>query len=243
MPVSAAHAGAHAAAVFAISAGSVSFAQIVKSSEPAVSAVIATLMYGAKVSTAKWLSLIPVIGGVCLASLGEVNFAMAALVTASLANIFAALRENENSKLMSRLGLSERVGSVGNQWALVTINAFLLTLPVMLMTEGHKLGTFLTLMTTDKVLLKNVVLSGSFNFLYNDFATRFLKKTNPVTKSVAGTAGRVLTIVVVALVMQEGLSHLKLIGSGISATGVFLYAIIDKLIAARKQKQLQRPVE
>merc|ERR1719331_3295076 len=49
LPVGAMSAGAHAASVFALSAGSVSFAQIVKASEPAFAAVIATYFYSAKI--------------------------------------------------------------------------------------------------------------------------------------------------------------------------------------------------
>jgi len=237
LPVGAMTAGAHAASVFALSAGSVSFAQIVKASEPAFAAVIATYFYSAKISKAKWLSLIPVIGGVCLASLGELNFAMGALVTASIANVFAAIKGNENAKLMKTDGLSDRIGSVGNQFALTTINAFLFTLPVMLLMEGSKLGQFMTLLKTSPVLFNNLIGSGLWFYLYNELATLTIKKTNAVTQSVANTAKRVIVIIVVALVMKESLTPLKLIGSGIGVGGVFLYSIIDKLVAARKSKK------
>merc|ERR1740139_1420983 len=63
LPVGLTFAGAHAASVFAMSAGAVSFGQIVKAAEPAFAALIGTMFYGSKVSRAKWLCLIPVIGG------------------------------------------------------------------------------------------------------------------------------------------------------------------------------------
>jgi len=237
LPLGAATAAAHAATVFSLSAGSVSFAQIVKSAEPAFAAVIATYFYSAKISRAKWLTLIPVIGGVCLASLGELNFAMAALVTASLANIFAALRGNENLKLMKAEGIADRIGTVGNQFALSTINAFFFILPLMLLTEGSKLGEFMTLLKSTPSLVNNLIASGLWFYLYNELATKVIQKTNAVTQSVANTAKRVIVIIVVALVMKEGLSPLKLIGSGVAISGVFLYSIIDKLVAARKDKK------
>jgi len=240
LPVGAMSAGAHAASVFALGAGSVSFAQIVKASEPAFAAAIGTLAYGVKVSKAKWLSLIPVIGGVCLASLGELNFAVGALITASIANVFAAVKGNENKKLMTTTGLTERMGSVGNQYALTTINAFLFTLPVMLLTEGARLGQFFTLMQTSPVLLKNLISSGLWFYLYNELATLTIKKTGAVTQSVANTAKRVIVIIVVALVMKESLTPLKLIGSGIGIGGVFLYSIIDQLVDARKARKAKR---
>jgi solute carrier family 35 protein E1 len=237
LPVGAMSAGAHAASVFALSAGSVSFAQIVKASEPAFAAVIGTLAYSAKLSKAKWLSLIPVIGGVCLASLGELNFAMGALVTASIANIFAAVKGNENNNLMKTPGLSARIGSVGNQFAITTINAFLFTLPVMLLREGARLGEFFTLLKTSPLLFNNLIGSGMWFYLYNELATMTIKKTDAVTQSVANTAKRVIVIIVVALVMKESLAPLKLIGSGVGIGGVFLYSIVDKLAEARKARK------
>merc|ERR1712216_750269 len=45
LPVGICAAGAHAATVFSISAGAVSFAQIVKAAEPAFAAVIGVLLY------------------------------------------------------------------------------------------------------------------------------------------------------------------------------------------------------
>nr|ADI99942.1 plastid triose phosphate-phosphate translocator [Dinophysis acuminata] len=236
-PVSIANTGAHAASVFALSAGSVSFAQIVKAAEPAFAAVIGTTVYKTKVSKAKWLALIPVIGGVCLASLGELNFAWAALITAGIANIFAAIKGNENKKLMETPGLKDRIGTVGNQFALTTITSFLFALPLMLIMEGHKLGEFFTLATTTPAVLNNLVLSGLWFYSYNELATIVAKKTNAVTQSVANTAKRVIVIVVVALVMGEGLSPLKLAGSTIGIAGVFLYSIIDKLVESRKEKK------
>jgi solute carrier family 35 protein E1 len=232
-------AGAQACSVFALSAGSVSFAQIVKASEPAFAAVIAVLLYGTKFSTAKWLTLIPVIGGVVLASLGELNFAFAALVAASLTNVFQALKANENSRLMQRPGISERIGSVGNQFAITVINSFLFMLPLMFVMEGHRLGEFVTLVKTDSLLQANLLLSGIWKYIYDSFATRVVKKTDAVTRSVASTAGRVVFLVAMAVVMHEIMSPLKIVGSGMAIGGVYLYSIIDSLVAARKAKQLR----
>eukprot|EP00965_Chrysotila_dentata_P067759 2242141-Pleurochrysis_carterae.AAC.4 len=51
--------------------------QIVKASEPAFAALLGVTLYGKTVSQAKWLCLIPVIGGVCLASIKELDFSVA----------------------------------------------------------------------------------------------------------------------------------------------------------------------
>lgn len=73
IPAGVCSAGAHAASVFALAAGGVAFGQIVKAAEPAFAAVIGTFVYGKKISVYKWMCLIPIIGGVCLAALKQVS--------------------------------------------------------------------------------------------------------------------------------------------------------------------------
>lgn len=68
---------------------------------------------GSSISLAKWLALVPVIGGVILASVKELDFAWSALISAAIANAFAAFKGQENKKLMSTAGLKDRIGSVG----------------------------------------------------------------------------------------------------------------------------------
>jgi len=228
-------AGAHAASVFALSAGAVSFGQIVKAAEPAFAALIGTLFYGSRVSLAKWLCLIPVIGGVVMASLGELDFAWAALFTAALANVFAAFKGNENAKLMSTEGLNDRMGGIGNQFALTMINSFLFCLVLMLITEGYKFGSFIKLASTNKVVLMNLIFSGLWFYAYNELATMTIKKTSAVTQSVANTAKRVIVIVGVAIILGESLDTLKLVGCGIGIGGVFLYSVIDTLVKKGKK--------
>ena len=86
------------------------------------------------------------IGGVILASVKELDFAWAALIAACTANVFAAFKGNENKKLMDTPGLRERIGSVGNQFALTSIIGTLFSLPLMIAREGHKWGGFVELL-------------------------------------------------------------------------------------------------
>merc|ERR1719502_2659568 len=162
LPVGLCAAGAHSASVFALSAGAVSFGQIVKAAEPAFAAVLGTLFYGKSISRGKWLCLIPVIGGVCLASAKELDFAVWALLAACIANIFAAFRANENKKLMDTAGLKERIGSVGNQFALSTLIGCACALPFFLVLEASKFGSFMEIFKTSSALKNNLLTSGLY---------------------------------------------------------------------------------
>lgn len=233
LPVAFCFMGAHSASVFALSAGAVSFGQIVKSAEPAFAAVLSQFVYKRKISKAKWLCLPIVIGGVILASVKELDFAVSALVSACIANLFAAFKGNENKKLMETEGLKDRMGSVGNQFALTSILGFLMSVPVALLKEGGKIGEFVEMYKTNPILSFNLIASGLWFYGYNELATMTLKKTNAVTQSVANTAKRVIVIVGVAIVLGESLDPIKLLGCGIGIGGVLLYSLIDDILAKK----------
>lgn len=237
LPVALCAAAAHASSVFALSAGAVSFGQIVKAAEPVFAAVIGVSLYNKKVSKGKWLCLIPVIGGVILASVKELDFAWSALIAALVANLFAAFKANENAKLMSTPGISDRLENVGNQFALTTLLAFLISCPIMLIREGSKLADFPALYASNPVVSFNLIASGLWFYGYNELATMTIKKTSAVTQSVANTAKRVIVIVGVAIVLGESLDPIKLLGCAIGIGGVFLYSIVDNIFPPADEKK------
>jgi len=124
------------------------------------------------VQLSKWLCLIPVIGGVIFASLGELSFCWAALFTAALANVFAAFKGNENKKLMKTEGLKDRIGSVGNQFALSMLNSFLFCSLFAIIMEGYKFWGFIELLKTKPILYFNLIYSGLWFYAYNELATK-----------------------------------------------------------------------
>eukprot|EP00571_Detonula_confervacea_P012254 CAMPEP_0172300146 /NCGR_PEP_ID=MMETSP1058-20130122/2301_1 /TAXON_ID=83371 /ORGANISM="Detonula confervacea, Strain CCMP 353" /LENGTH=409 /DNA_ID=CAMNT_0013009839 /DNA_START=28 /DNA_END=1257 /DNA_ORIENTATION=- len=236
LPVAFCYAGAHSASVFSFSAGSVSFGQIVKAAEPAFAAVLSQFVYNKPVSRAKWMCLPIVIGGVILASVNELDFAWSALLSACLANVFAAVRGNENKKVMETEGLKDRLGSIGNQFCITSILGFLLSIPFVILTgEGKKFGEFVTAFKTIPALRSNMIASALFFYGYNELSTATLKKTSAVTQSVANTAKRVIVIVGVAMVLGESLDFMKLLGCGIGIGGVFLYSIIDNFVKPKEE--------
>lgn len=226
LPVGICMAGAHAASVFAMGAGAVSFAQIVKASEPVFAAVLGVFVYKKHISQAKWLCLIPVIGGVCLASVKELDFAWSALAAGLVANLFAAFRSNENKRLMDTPGLSERIGVVGNQFALSTLVATVALLPLYLVTEFSRLSEFIECFKTTDAVRSNVLSSGIYWYLYNELSTLTIKKTSATTQSVANTAKRVIVIVGTAMVLGESLDPMKMLGCSIGIGGVLLYSLM-----------------
>jgi len=226
LPVATCAAGAHISSIFSMNLGAVSFAQIVKAAEPAFAALLGVTLYGKSVSKAKWLCLIPVIGGVCIASLKELDFSVVALLAACIANLFAAFRANENKKLMDTEGLKDRIGSTGNQFALSTLLGVVALFPIWLVTEASKFGQFVELFKTVPALRNNLITSGLYFYLYNELSTITIKKTSATTQSVANTAKRVVVIIGVAIALGESLEFVKLLGCSVCIGGVLLYSLV-----------------
>ena len=225
-PVAACAAGAHLSSIFSMNLGAVSFAQIVKAAEPAFAALLGVTLYGKSVSNAKWLCLLPVIGGIVIASLKEGGgFSLASLLAACIANVFAAFRSNENKKLMETPGLADRIGSTGNQFAISTMLGTAALLPFFLTLEASKFGTFMELFKSESALRNNLLTSGLYFYLYNELSTLTIKKTSATTQSVANTAKRAIVIVGSAIAFGESLEPIKLFGCAVCIGGVLLYSL------------------
>ena len=125
---------------------------------------------------------------------------------------------------------------MGNQFALTTALAFLISLPFMIIKEGAKWGDFCQMCKTTPALWNNLLASGMDFYLYNELATMTIKKTGAVTASVANTAKRVIVLVFMSAVTGKALTNEQKIGAAVAIAFVMLYSVIDDLFAAKKTK-------
>jgi len=248
LPVGICAAGAHAASVFALG-GDPLFGQIVKAGEPVFSALVATLVYNKPPSVLQAACLPIIVGGVAFASLkpaqaGEaasivpgysLKFDETALLFGVIANVFAGFKGGENKKLMEDKAMAQRMGSVGNQFAITRVISFLVSVPLMFLSDGAKLGEFTDMCKASPALCFNVFLSGLTFYLYDELATMTVKATGPVTSSVANTAKRVIVVLYMAAITGKVLTHEQKVGASVAIGGVFLYSVIDELVGNKKK--------
>merc|ERR1712167_2130 len=97
------------------------------------------------------------------------------------------------------------MGGVGNQFAITTTLAFLISLPFMFWKEGAKFGEFIELFKTNSAVSSNLITSGLYFYLYNELATLTIKKTS-------ATAQSVIVIVGSAIAFGESLEAMKMLG-------------------------------
>ncbi|RYG70026.1 hypothetical protein EON64_01255 [archaeon] len=219
----------HAFSVLALGAGAVSFGQIVKAGEPVFAAATNALLLKDIDHPLVYAALIPIIGGVGLASLKELSFTWTALLAASAANQAAAFK-NVVSKGVMNKPWAKSLGPQ-NTYAVVTILALIATLPLVLLFDLKDFKIVYDMVVkTGKTqdVLKFSILSGLAFYLYNEASFLALEKLNPVTHSVANTFKRVIIIVASCVVFQTPMTLLGGVGSGVAVLGTLLYSLAKK---------------
>lgn len=179
-PIALCHTGVHVGAVIALGAGAVSFAHIVKASEPVVTCALNALLLGQILPLPVYATLLPIIGGVAIASMKELSFTVLALASAMLSNVSSAARGVLSKKTMSGKQIGENLDAQ-NLYAVLTAMSTLILIPTALAMEGTAMipawkslvaaGKF-----TNKSLATLLALGGASYYAYNEVAFLALGK-------------------------------------------------------------------
>uniref|UniRef100_A0A7S0F7C5 Sugar phosphate transporter domain-containing protein n=1 Tax=Craspedostauros australis TaxID=1486917 RepID=A0A7S0F7C5_9STRA len=236
---------AHSGSVLASAVGAVSFAQIVKACEPAFAAVIGLLLPPIDVKPLlAYAMLIPIVGGVGLACVKEgkgIDINVEAFLFASMANASAALKGKIGSSVTKKLKADPSKNmDAANVYAVMNIISFCCSVPFVVVQELPTLKQTwdeAAAEHTANAIMMNILLSGFFFYIYNEFAFAFTASVGAVTSSVLNTAKRVIIIVVSSFVFQEAMQRNTIIGSAIAICGTFAYSLASKKKPAPKKDE------
>lgn len=228
-PLALCHTGVHVGAVIALGAGAVSFAHIVKASEPVVTCVLNAVLLGQILPTKVYMTLLPIIGGVAIASMKELSFTYLALGAAMLSNVSSAARGVLSKKTMSGKNIGENLDAQ-NLYAVLTAMSTCILIPLMLGIEGTGMFKAMSSLVsagdyTMKTLATLLGLGGATYYAYNEVAFLALGKVNPVTHAVGNTIKRVVIIVASVIAFKTPMSTGSIIGSTIAILGTLLYSL------------------
>ena len=228
-PIALCHTGVHVGAVIALGAGAVSFAHIVKASEPVVTCGLNALLLGEILPTSVYMTLLPIIGGVAIASMKELSFTVLALASAMLSNVSSAARGVLSKKTMSGKKIGENLDAQ-NLYAVLTAMSTVILIPMMLGFEGTGMfKAFGDLVAagdhTKKSLAALLALGGASYYAYNEVAFLALGKVNPVTHAVGNTIKRVVIIVASVIAFKTPMSTGSIVGSSVAIAGTLLYSL------------------
>lgn len=227
------HATGQLLSMISLGSGPVSFTHIVKALEPFFSALVSAFVFGKWMKPQVYATLLPVVGGVGYACLKERHFSWLAFNTAMGSNLAFALRA-----VVSKTGMVNYIGENMNSvnlFALVTIAAFVISVPCALALEKTSMidlwktaVTGADAVVSQKDLTKSLVLSGLFHYLNNEVMYLALGNVHPVTLAVGNTMKRVFIMVASVLVFRNPVSVQAGIGSGVGISGVLLYSLVKQ---------------
>ena len=212
-----------------LGAGAVSFTHIVKALEPFFSAAVSAVVFKKIMKPQVYASLIPVVGGVSYACLKEHYFSWLAFWTAMGSNLAFALRAVVSKSAMGS-PIGENMSST-NLFGVVTISAFLISIPIALIGEGKSfLGLWAAAVggedgTTTMQMARAIVASGLFHYLNNEVMYLTLSNVHPVTLAVGNTLKRVFIMVASVIVFRNPVSLQAGIGAAVGISGVLVYSL------------------
>ncbi|EAN31281.1 Triose-phosphate Transporter family protein [Theileria parva strain Muguga] len=231
LPQGLCHLFVHLGAVVSMGIGAVSFTHVVKSAEPVVTALFSALFLDDFLNLYAYVSLIPVVVGVALASVKELNFSWVAFWFAMLSNagsslrsVFAKLTMKNKNELGTNLTSS-------NIYMLLTLTASVGSVFLAFLSESAKwvpYWTTATLKMTDKekyVLLLRAFFSCVCYFLCNEMSFICLGEVNQVSHAIANTLKRIVLITSSIVAFGYKITTLGYFGMTIAILGALAYSI------------------
>jgi len=222
-------AGTHVGGVISFGLGAISFTHVLKATEPVWAALISAVFFRDFLPLPVYLSLVPIIAGVSLASLKELTFSWYSFIAGTLSAITSASKAILSKKVLDGKPLGENL-TPANMFAILSILGFLAIAPVSLILEPPKVAmaawsAALAKGYTNMQLLRLMSVSGFLYYIYNEVAFLALAEVAPVTHAVTNTVKRVVIILASILVFKTSITPLGAVGSGITILGALLYAL------------------
>ncbi|CAK8541309.1 unnamed protein product [Lathyrus sativus] len=179
----------------------VSFSHTIKTMEPFFSVILSAMFLGERPTPWVIGSLVPIVGGVALASVTEASFNWAGFWSAMASNV-----TNQSRNVLSKKVMVKQEESLDNitLFSIITIMSFFLLAPAAIFMEGVK-----------------------FTLAYLQSAG--LNRVSPVTHSVGNCVKRVVVIVSYVIIFKTPVSHVNALGTAVGLAGVFLYSRVKRI--------------
>ncbi|KAI8541459.1 hypothetical protein RHMOL_Rhmol08G0062400 [Rhododendron molle] len=204
----------------------VSFTHTIKAMEPFFTVVLSALFIGEWPSIWVVFSLVPIVGGVALASFTEASFNWIGFTSAMASNLTNQSRNVLSKKFM--VNKEEALDNI-NLFSIITIISFLLLAPVAILMEGVKFSpSYLQFAANQGLNVRELcvrsLLAGFCFHTYQQVSYIILQMVSPVTHSVGNCVKRVVVIISSVIFFQTPVTPINSLGTAVALAGVFLYS-------------------
>ncbi|WVZ20041.1 hypothetical protein V8G54_007363 [Vigna mungo] len=206
----------------------VSFTHTIKAMEPFFSVILSAMFLGE--FPTPWVvgSLVPIVGGVALASVTEASFNWAGFWSAMASNV-----TNQSRNVLSKKAMVKKEDSMDNitLFSIITVMSFFLLAPVAVFMEGVKFtpAYLQSAGLNVKQLYVRSLLAALCFHAYQQVSYMILQRVSPVTHSVGNCVKRVVVIVSSVIFFQTPVSPVNAFGTAIALAGVFLYSRVKRI--------------
>nr|KJB75890.1 hypothetical protein B456_012G063100 [Gossypium raimondii] len=209
----------------------VSFTHTIKAMEPFFTVLFSVLFLGEWPTFWIVFSLIPVVGGVALASFTESSFNWIGFCSAMASNVTNQSRNVLSKKFMVK---NEETLDNINLFSIITIISFMLLVPAAILLEGVKFSpSYLQSAANQGLNIRELcirsLLAGFCLHSYQQVSYMILQMVSPVTHSVGNCVKRVVVIIASVIFFQTPVSPINSLGTTLALTGVFLYSKAKQL--------------
>ncbi|KAG9141520.1 hypothetical protein Leryth_019050 [Lithospermum erythrorhizon] len=203
----------------------VSFNQAIGATTPFFTAVFAYLMTRKKEAWLTYITLVPVVTGVVIASGGEPSFHLFGFIMCVGATAARALKSVVQGILLSSEG--EKLNSMNLLLYMAPI-AVVLLLPATLYMEENVVGITMALARDDFRIIWYLLFNSALAYFVN--LTNFLvtKHTSALTLQVLGNAKGAVAVVISILIFKNPVSVTGMLGYSLTVCGVILYSEAKK---------------
>ncbi|KAM3286705.1 Phosphoenolpyruvate/phosphate translocator 2, chloroplastic [Capsicum baccatum] len=208
----------------------VSFTHTIKATEPFFTVLLSALFLAERPSLWIVSSLVPIVGGVALASMTEASFNWIGFGSAMASNLTNQSRNVFSKKFMVK---DEEALDNINLFSIITIISFIVLVPVAILMEGKLTPSYLQHAGSQgfngRELCMRLLLSGFCLHTYQQVSYMILEMVSPVTHAVGNCVKRVVVIVSSVIFFQTPVSPINSLGTALALAGVFLYSRAKRL--------------
>lgn len=214
------HAIGHVAANLSFAAVAISLTHTIKTLEPAFNVLLSQVILGTPTPAPVVATLLPIMGGVALASASDLSFNWTGFIGAMVSNLTFGFRAVWSKKAM---------GSIKNLdstaiYAYTTLISCLICVPGALIAEGPALRAGIdSALKTNPNFWWALGGVGLLYHLYNQFAFNTLSRVSPVSHGVCNVVKRIVIIGTSVVFFGTKMTTQAKVGTAVAIAGTWLY--------------------